>query len=232
MIMNKKQNLSYIFLVILLLFCCVGVHCSEPLQINSLKALALYFPSPSIMRCLNHSNIPRDKRKIDITKEIEIPKEEIIKQTIKVRLNQDDKEFIFDTNTKQGNRLLLIKIDGGPFFNVNKGGQIKPSFLFGLEDLIGIQRKIRIKDKVGNEIIDFETFLKRTRGKVGKQKYTLELFGQDRSEDGKVKYFLDGKGKIGEHEIVVTAKEIEKEQYVINETYGPVKLKTIVKVYD
>lgn len=230
--LRVSSYVIFVFYVLLLALHVEAIH-ELPLQIYSpQKAAVLYFPTPAVMRCLNHSNIPRVKRKVDVTREIRIPGENTINQAIKIDVEEYSKNFVFEGVTKQGSKPVSVKVTGGPFFNINEGGQVKPSFLFGLEDLIGVQRKIRVKDKVGDQILDYETFLKRTRGKVGKLKYDLELFGQDRSVGGEIKYFLDGKGKIGDHKITVEARELEKDRYLVKEEYEPIKVVTKVKVYD
>ncbi|MBI3590871.1 MAG: hypothetical protein HY094_05775 [Candidatus Melainabacteria bacterium] len=203
-----------------------------PIKIDTpLKAALFYFPSPSVMRCLNHSNIPRVLRKAIIYRHIKFPHEPAIEETITI--GTKNSKFIFAGNINKNREIIPFKIEGGTFFDLGKGASVKPSFLFGLEDLIGIQRKIHIKDKLGNQNLDYEIFLKTTKGMIGDLNYGLELFGQDRAINGAVKYFLSGKGQIGENKISVSGRELEQDVYKLNEEYGQqVEVITDIKVYD
>ena len=219
-------------LFILLLICATSIKSchAKPLQIDTIKAIVTYFPSPGVMRCLNHSDIPRVLRKAVVYRHIKFPHEPNIEETITI--GSTSSKFIFAANITKNREIIPFKIEGGPFFDLNKGGSIKPSFLFGLEDLVGIQRKIHIKDKFGNQDLDYEIFLKTTKGMIGNLDYGLELFGQDRAIKGVVKYFLSGKGQIGGDKISVSGREMEKDVYKLNEEYGQVKVITDIKVYD
>ena len=223
------QNIFFVLLVTLI--ASVGICHGKILQVDTpLKAAVLYFPSPSVIRCLSHSDIPRVPRQANITRKIKIPGKKSIEQNITIGVHSSGFYFIGDTVVNGKTKPLKIK--GGPFFNINEGGKVKLSFLFGLEDLIGLQRKIHIKDRIGNQVLDYEVFLKITKGMIGDADYNLELFGQDRVVNGETKYFLDGKGKLGKFYIIVSGKDIQKDHYEINERYGPVKVFTTVKVYD
>ena len=228
------RNIFFVFLVFQILLPVEAIY-KLPLQINTpLKAAILYFPSPSVMRCLNHSNIPRTFRKGIVTRKIEIPHEGTLQETVTIGINsisKHKKRFILRGNIKSEKEIFTIKFKSYPFFNYSEQGEKIPAF-FGFEDLLGLQRRIHLKDKIGNQNLDYEVFLKTTRGKIGKLKYELNLFGQDKSIEGMAVYFLDGKGKIGKYPITVTGKELQKDYYEINEKYGPVKVLTTVKVYD
>lgn len=229
----KKRILSYIFFILIFLFSNVGICHGKPLQIDTpLKAVILYFPSPPVMRCLNHSDIPKSFRKGIVTRSVKIPGEKEIEQTVTIGVSSKGgyKKFILRGNIKYNDDLFPIKLTINPFFNPNAGGQ-KLSFLFGLEDILGLQKKVHVSEKLGNQKLDYEVFLKTTRGKIGNEKYKLELFGQDKSIDGQVKYFLDGKGTIGKDNITVTARGL-KDYYEIKEQYGKAEVFTTVKVYD
>lgn len=199
-----------------------------------LKASIFYFPSPSIMRCLNHSNIPNKFRKAIITKRIKIPRQIVIEQrfTIGVTKGKADYQFAISGNQKEGKDIFLIKVKTGQFFNQKKENEFKLSNLFGLEDLIGLQKKVHVKDKLGNQDLNYVVFLKTTQGKIGGSLYKLELYGQDKNIKGVVKYFLDGSGSIGNKKIFVSGEEIKKDYYEINEQYGLAQVITYIKVYD
>ena len=92
--------------------------------------------------------------------------------------------------------------------------------------------KVHIKDKIGNQKIDYETFLKSTKGKIENQKYNLELNGEDRVINNRLTYILAGSGMLGSYDISVSAKDTKKDNYEIFEKYGPVEIFTTVRVYD
>lgn len=231
----KREHIkrtSLIFCLLLLIFNFDNIY-AKPLQINTtVKAAILYFPSPSVMRCLNHSDIPKSFRKGIVTRSVKIPGEKEIEQTVTISVvsKSGHKKFILRGNIKYNDDLFPIKLTKNPFFDPNAGGQ-KLSFLFGLEDILGLQKKIHVLTAFGNQKLDYEVFLKTTKGMIGKENYKLELFGQDKSIDGEVKYFLDGHGNIGEKIINVTARGL-KDYYEIKEQYGEAKVFTTVKVYD
>ena len=213
-----------------------GIGKDKSFEIDSpLKAAIFYFPSPSVMRCLNHSEIPKEFRKAIIYRKAIIPNEGEVVQNITIGVGFQKgkgKKFLLKGSiTKNNGEIVLMKTKGGPFFNEEMGGQKMPSF-FGLEDLLGVQRKVQVRDTIGNQKLDYEVFLKTTKGMVGNANYNLELFGQDRSIKEEIKYFLDGKGKIGEDKIVISGRSLEKDYYEMNEKYGQVEVFTGVKVYD
>lgn len=189
----------------------IGALQAEPLvQIDSpLKAAVFYFPSPATARCLNHSGIPKKLRKAKISRIIKFPDKNELTQDIKVAISDKNKN---------------------PYFATSK--EVKSGFLFGLEDLIGLQRKVHVKDKIGTQKLDYETFLKVTKGKIGDKKYYLELHGEDKVQDGKIRYFLKGHGMLSEYEIEVESKNTEKDHYEVNERYGPIEVFTRIEVYD
>ena len=198
---------------------------------SPLKAIVVYFPSPAVMRCLNHSNIPMSFRKAFVYRKAKFPNKEEIEQSVTIGVNRHKKEkFVFTGNITTKSELIPMKIKGEiPFGLENQ----KFSFgLFGLENLLGLQGKAHIKDKIGNQIIDYETFLKSTKGKIGDLKYNLELTGEDRGLNDKVTYFLTGNGMLGNYEISVNGKDVKKDNYEIIEKYGPVEIFTTVRVYD
>lgn len=221
------------FILLFSQFIFVGACHSKPLQIDpSLRAAALYFPSPSVLRCLNHSNIPKEFHKAIISRLAKIPGSPDFKQnaTLGVKVGPT-KKFIFRGNIIRGNEIVPVKIDPNVVFGLNKKGGKMPGF-FGLEDILGLQRKIHIKDNFNGQSIDYEIFLRNTKGMIGNSNYTLDLFGQDKNVAGETRYFLSGQGKIGKHVITVRARDVEKDTYEIQEQYGPIKVITSVRVYD
>ena len=67
---------------------------------------------------------------------------------------------------------------------------------------------------------------------ISNENYELELNGQDRVVNGKVRYFLEGGGKIGKNEITISGKDIKDDNYEISEKYGSVTVFTSVRVFD
>ena len=198
---------------------------------SPLKAVIFYFPSPSVMRCLNHSDIPRKFRKASVyRKAIFSNKKEEITESVLVGADQKKRKFLFTGNIKTKSEFIPMQINGEIAFGVqNQGFNLG---LFGLENILGLQGKVHVKDKIGNQKIDYETFLKSTKGKIGDQKYSLELTGEDRAIDNRTAYFLNGNGMLGNYDISVSGKDIKKDSYEIVEKYGPVEVFTTVRVYD
>ena len=200
-----------------------------------LEAALLYFPSPPVMRCLNHSGIPEESRKALIHRKIKFSKDSELIQNVSIGINlkkSAKKEFALSGNIIVMGEIIKQEINIGDFFNSSKGEKISPEFLGGLGKILGLQRKIHTKDKIDNQVLDYSTFLRNTKGMIGNAKYELELFGEDRVIKQEVKYILKGKGKIGEDRISVVGKEATKDNYEIKELYGPVEVYTTVKVYD
>lgn len=231
-----KRYLSYILILLLSVETCHGKGMSLQAQIDSpLEAAIFYFPSPSVMRCLNHSEIPKRIRKAVIYRKINFPNEPQIEQNITISISPKKSSgfrFSFKGNVVTKGEITPITIKGGPFFSLQEGGQIKPSFLFGLEDLIGVQRKIHIQDTFGNQNLNYEVFLRTTKGMIGNENYKLDLFGTEKTVNGKVTYTLNGKGNLGDYSISVAGIETGKDNYEIIENYGPAQVFTSVRVYD
>ena len=197
---------------------------------SPLKAIIFYFPSPSIMRCLNHSDIPRKFHKVSVYRKAIFPNKEEITESVLVGVNQKKKRFLFTGNIKTKSEFIPMKINGEIAFGVqNQGFNLG---LFGLENVLGLQGKVHVKDKIGNQKIDYETFLKSTKGKIGDQKYNLELTGEEQAIDNRTAYSLNGNGMLGDYDISVSGKDIKKDNYEIIEQYGPVEVFTTVRVYD
>ncbi len=206
---------------------------------SSLKALVFYFPSPSVMRCLNHSDVQRLFRRASVYRRATFPNKEVIEQNVIIGADKIHKKFIFTGNIKTKSELIPMKIKGEIPFGL--AGQEFNLGLFGLENFLGLQGKVHIKDKIGNQKVDYETFLKSTKGKIGNKKYVLELHGEDQIEAGRVvgagrdqhlQYHLTGTGMLGGYDISINAKDVEKDNYEIIENYGPVEIFTIVRVYE
>lgn len=211
---------------------CYGM--SLQTQIDSpLEAAIFYFPSPATMRCLNHSEIPRKFKKGIIYRKVKIPNQGEIEQTITIGISTKGakKKFVLRGNIKTKDEILSLKPNANLFFNqTNTEKNIFPPIR--LEDILGLSRKIRIKEKFGNQFLNYETFLKTTKGMIGNLDYKLELFGQDRATEGKVRYVLTGTGMLGAYNIIVSAQDIDTDSYLITEQYGPAQVVTTVRVYD
>lgn len=202
---------------------------AKTFQIDTpLKAAIFYFPSPVVMRCLNHSNIPRTLRKATIHKQVNFSKDQVIEENVTVGVNS---KFVFAGSLIVDKEIIPLKVTGSSFFDLNSG-KIKPSFLFGLEDLIGLQKRVHTKDMIGNQDLNYVTFLRETKGMVGNLNYKLDLFGEDRTIKDNLQYFLSGSGNLGENKVTINGRELEKDYYQIKEQYGPVEILTTVKVYD
>ncbi len=193
------------------------------------EALARYFPSPALIRCLNHSNIPEQFRKVLISRYIKFPKKPEEIENILIGVNS--KKFAFSGNLIAEGETKPLKVRHSPYFGFNKGGKIQQS-LFGLEDFLNLQKKVYITDMVGNQNLNFETFLKTTKGKIGNVNYNLELTGEDKASDNGLKYFINGSGMIGEENITVKGTSTDKDSYELYETLGHIEIYTKVKVYD
>lgn len=232
-----KRILSYVFILLVFTQFIFSnrVLNAKPIEIDTpLKAAALYFPTPAILRCLNHSNIPKEFRKVIIQRQIKIPNVSTrLKQNILIGVRSSTKStFVITGTITDGVEIIKLKIDPNKVFGLTSSGE-KPIGFFGLEDLIGVQRRIRFKDTFGNQKLNYEVYLKTTKGKIGGKDYKLELFGQDKVQDGEVRYFLDGKGKLGEHTITVSARDTAvKDNYEIYEKYGPIEAFSTVSVYE
>ena len=207
---------------------------NKPQVIDSpLKALVVYFPSPAVTRCLNHSDIPREFHKASIYRKAKFPNKEEIEESIFVGVKNGEKSgrrFSFVGTVKSKSEIAPSMIRGEIAFGAQD--QRFSLGLFGLENFLGLQGKVHIKDKIGHQKISYETFLKSTKGKIGDQKYNLELSGEDRVIDKRLTYLLTGSGMLGSYDISVNAKDIKKDNYEIIEKYGPVEIFTTVRVYD
>ena len=197
---------------------------------SPLKALVFYFPPPAVMRGLNHSDIPMSFHKAFVYRRAKFPNKEEVTQSVTIGVDKHKKKFIFTGNINTKSEFIPIKLKGEIAFGTQNQ---KFNFgLFGLEKLLGLQGKVHIKDKIGNQAVDYETFLKSTKGKIGNLKYNLELTGEDRGIDDRVTYILTGSGMLGNYDISVSGKDIKKDNYEIIEKYGPIEIFTTVRVYD
>ena len=158
----------------------------DPLFANSpVKAAILYFPSPAVMRCLSHSNIPKALRKVMIYRKIKYPDNTQFEQNLTIGIDpkaESRSKFTFAGNVMINGEIFILKVDGGPLFEADKDSGIKPKGLFGLEELIGLQRKIKINEKIGNQDLNYEIFMKNVKGMIGNATYSLELVGKDKAE--------------------------------------------------
>lgn len=201
-----------------------------------LKAVFSYFPSPAILRCLYHSDIPKKKRKAEIIRKAKIDGVEVIERAVVTPIKN---KFFISILLEDKDLIIPLKLDNSHIFKNTKqsSGKKLNSFellnpLNALQELISLQKKVTIKDKIGNQKIEYSTYLKTTKGKVGNLNYNLELTGKDISSNGEIKYLLYGEGNLGNNTITVSGKEKAKDYYEINESYGPVKVFTSIRVYN
>lgn len=234
--MKKRALLSVLFVLIVFMFTTLigPCHHGTALHVDTpLKALVLYFPSPSIMRCLNHSDIPLKFHKASIYRKAIFPNKEEIVESVIVGVRQEKKQnkrFSFVGTITTKSEIIPIKVNGEIAFGIQN--QKFSLGLFGLESLLGLQGKVHIKDKIGTQKVDYETYLKSTKGKIGDLNYRLELTGEDHIISDRLTYILTGSGMLGSYDILVNAKDIKKDNYEIIEKYGPVEIFTSVRVYD
>ena len=230
--MKKIPLLFVLFgLPLTILTITTGLCHGTALQVNTpLKALIFYFPPPSIMRCLNHSDVQKSFRKASIYRKVRFPDKEVVEQSVIIGADKRHKKFILTGNIKTKSEFIPLKIKGEISFGLV--GQKFNFGLFGLESFLGLQGKIHVKDKIGDQRVDYETFLKSTKGKIGDQSYNLELTGEDQVINNSLTYSLIGNGMLGTYDISVNGKDTKKDNYEIIEKYGPVEILTIIKVYD
>lgn len=203
---------------------------TDQLAINTpLKAAVFYFPSPTIMRCLNHSGIPMNFRKASVYRKVKLKKTYEVEENITIGVTAD-KKFLFSGNIKDQDEILPIKINGEISFGLKD--QSFDLGLFGLEKILGIPGKIHVKDTFENQNINYETFLKKSKGMVGNLNFEMELTGKDLLVEGMTKYFLDGEGMLGKFKIKTSARDIGKDSYQIVEQYGPVEILSTVRVFE
>lgn len=200
---------------------------------SPLKALVTYFPSPAILRCLHHSEISKKPRKVLILRKAKFLSGHEIEQRIQILPRNSlkaKKRFSFTGTIKTKSNPMLIMQSGE--ITLGLQDQKFNLGLFGLEEFLGLQGKVQIKDKIGNQKIDYETFLKSTKGKIGNQKYNLELNGQDSIVNKNFVYKLTGFGMLGKYNLSVDAKSLGNDSYEIVEKYGPVMIFTTVTIND
>lgn len=231
-----KKTITILFFILSSVALCKGAVSNDFTDIDTpLKAAIFYFPSPPVMRCLVHSGIPGTFRKALVYRKVRFPGGEYVEQSVTIGVDskqKNKKRFVLSGNLLVKGKIIPIKINEGEFFDLKKGKKLKPDNLFGLEELIGLQRKVSVTDTIGNQELNYEVFLKTTKGKIGNQGYSLELFGQDKSINKQIKYFLRGKGNLGKDKISVIGKEIETDHYKLNEQYGKIKTFTTIQIYD
>lgn len=232
----KKSSILFL-LLILLFFPLIGF--AKPIKKEfkvdtPIKAIFSYFPSPAILRCLYHSDIPKKQRKAEIVRKAKIDGVNIEERaTITVIQNK----FFISTSLVDKDLIIPLRLNNSHIFNnkqsnkkVNAIETLNP--LNALQELASLQKKTVIKDKIGNQKIEYSTYLKTTKGKVGNLKYNLELTGKDIGSNGEIRYLLYGEGNIGNDTISVSGKEKAKDYYEINEDYGPVKVFTTIRVFN
>ena len=219
----------------LLLLSAFGACYGKSLKTNELaidtplKAAVFYFPSPTIMRCLNHSGIPMNSRKASVYRKIKLKKNHEVEENITIGVSAN-KKFLFNGNIKDKDEILPIKINGEIPFGI-KNRELNFG-LFGLENVLGIPGKVQVRDTFGNQKINYETFLKKSKGMIGGLALEIELVGKDLLVDGMTKYFLSGKGNLGKFKIESSATDAGKDVYQVIEKYGPIEINSTVRVFE
>jgi len=227
----KKVLITLLSILVLL----GGVAFAKDFKIDTpTEAIFAYFPSPATLRCLNHSNLIKKNRKAEISRKARID-----------GLDVEETIFIFSSGNKakgtgsltSKDLIVPLKINTGIFSGSGKSQKTSFSFddlnpINALQELVGVQKRITIKDKMGNQDLNYTTYLKKTKGKVGKEDYNIEITGQDIGRNGQVLYLISGNGNIGIDTITISGKETEKDSYVLNERYGNLKVFTKVTVFN
>jgi hypothetical protein len=198
------------------------------------EAIFAYFPSPATLRCLNHSDLIKKNRKAEISRKAKIDGVDV-EETIFIHSSANKVKGTGSLTSKD--LIVPLKINTGIFNGSRKSKKASFSFddlnpINALQELVGIQKRITIKDKIGNQDLNYTTYLKKTKGKVGKDDYNIEITGQDIGRNGQLMYLISGTGNIGIDTITISGKEIEKDNYVLNEKYGNLKVFTKVTVFN
>lgn len=228
----KKLQIS---LLIPLLISMPAFSASKEFKVDTpKKAVFSYFPSPATLRCLYHSDIPKKQRKAEIVRKAKIDGVDIEERAVITIIKN---KFFVSTSLIQSDLLIPLRLNNSHIFNTKseekKANPIETlNPINALQQLASLQGKIIVKDKVGDQKIDYSTFLKSTKGKVGNSKYNLELTGKDVSSNGVIRYLLYGEGNLGNDTITVSAREKEKDYYEITETYGSTKVFTSIRVFN
>lgn len=235
----KKISILLLLLILLVFplsgFSKVSKTIKEEFKVDTpIKAVFSYFPSPAILRCLYHSDIPKKQRKAEIIRKAEIDGINIEERAVITIIRN---KFFISVCLVDKDLIIPLRLNNSHIFNtkqaekkINSLETLNP--LNALQELASLQKKIVVKDKIGNQTIEYSSYLKTTKGKVGDLKYNLELTGEDIVSKGVVRYLLYGDGNLGNDTITVSGKEKDKDYYEINESYGPVKVFTSIRVYN
>ena len=124
----KKLLLLYI-LLFLPFFANTAICHAKTIEIeidSPLKAALLYFPSPPVMRCLTHSGLPKQFRKAEIKRTINIPGEEPFEQkvTIDVKDEKGIKKFVITSSLVINGKDISFKAVGSEFFDLKNTQEV------------------------------------------------------------------------------------------------------------
>jgi len=222
---------------------------NKRMQVNTLvdtpyKLAAHYFP-PMLLRALIESHFYRSKKKAHYERIIYLPSSEAGTKV----LNKDVLELeklVLDLDAR-GLGLLGRKITAkGKLNNLNlnfssemrfkiskKGTQEIKSSLGGL-DFINIEvvtdGKAETNDITGMLLgreLDYQTKYRDTEGRLGKFDFKLHVQGVH----DKPLYEVNTEGYIGDYKIKGFGKAIEKDLYEFEENYGPLLIKSTLRVF-
>ncbi len=229
-----KKQIFFLFLTLLIAFQPTFGKSTDFSVDSPQKAIFSYFPSPAILRCLNHSQIPLKKRKAEIIRKAKIDGKDIEQRAT---INIISNKFFVSSSILISDLIIPIKNNSESIFNSARSNKKVVSLedvnpLNAITKLAGLQEKITVKDKIGNQELNYSTHLKNTVGKVGKSNYKIEITGQDMVKEGSVKYLISGKGNIGTDVISISGQEKSKDYYELNEAYGPLMIFTSIRVFD
>ena len=223
---------------------------NKRMQVNTLvdtpyKLAAHYLP-PMLLRALIESHFYRSKRKAHYERTIYLPSSEAGTKTLTSDALELEK-LSLDLEAK-GLGLLGRKITAkGKLNNLNlsffsemkfkiskHGTQDIKSTLGGL-DFINIKvvtdGKAETNDVTGTLLdreVDYHTKYRDTEGKLAKFDYKLHVQGIH----DKPLYEVSSNGHIGDYKIKGFGRAIEKDVYEFEENYGPLLIKSTLRVYD
>lgn len=129
-------------------------------------------------------------------------------------------EFTYDSKlkyriTKTGTIETKSTLGGKPYIEVHV-------------DSNGNNKTNKVKGTVLGRNLEYKTVWRSSEGMIGTFPYKIHVEGLR----GKDHFAVKSYGSIGDYEISGFAKEVSKDNFEIEEEYGPLIIKTTVKIYD